>query len=334
MAQLGPCEHPAPAEHSARAEARLQVLASGSSGNAIFVSVGGTRLLIDAGIAYSALTKALAAIDERVSDLTAVLVSHEHVDHGRCLPDLCNRQPSVSVLASRGTARVLERRDGVPCAGQHLRDGSALEVGDLRVTPFAVSHDAAEPLGFRLEHGDFALAVATDLGTATTGVRDMLAGCRVLVVEANHDPGMLWSGPYPEFLKRRIASDVGHLSNAQAAELLDSTAGPDLDVVLLAHLSRKNNTPGCALATVTAAFDRPGVAMAAAARDAPGELMRFVVGSGGARVSSAQADARPRSGARRTGGPRGSEADRSTGGPRGSEADRSPGGPTQLPLFG
>ncbi len=123
-----------------------------------------------------------------------------------------------------------------------------------------------------------ALAVATDLGSATDEVRAMLAGCRLLVVEANHDLDMLWGGPYPLDLKRRIASDDGHLSNDQVAELLAGVAGPELWRVVLAHLNAENNAPRVALATVAARLGDARLVIEAAPRTRPGPLIRFADG--------------------------------------------------------
>ncbi len=232
-------------------ELKVRTLASGSSGNALLVAFGPTRVLVDAGIGVRSLCAALAESGVEPSTLAAVLVTHEHSDHIRGLELFCRRYPDISVWTSRGTGRALYGRLG-RALGEPLRPGRVRSLANVDIIPFAISHDAAEPLGFRLECGRLAVAVATDLGVATDEVRAMLFDCQVLVVEANHDLDMLWRGPYPEDLKRRIASREGHLSNDQAAGLLAQVVGPQLRQVVLAHMSAENNAPELALAAVAA----------------------------------------------------------------------------------
>lgn len=261
--------------------ATLRVLASGSSGNALLVRLGETRLLIDAGLHYPALAARLAAAGVTAGELDAVLVSHEHADHARGLPELLARHPGVPVLATAGTARLALRDLGVRLRGS-IRADVAFAIGDAVVVPFAVPHDAAEPVGFRLERGDFALAVATDLGEVTRSVERALSGCRAIVVEANHDLELLARGPYPSFLKRRVASRRGHLSNDQAARLLRAVAGPWLRHVTLAHASATNNSPERAIAAVADALaHHPGIHVAVADRDRVGEEHGFEVAAVG-----------------------------------------------------
>lgn len=261
--------------------ASLRVLASGSSGNALLVRIGATRLLVDAGLPYPVLAARLAASGAPIGELDAVLVSHEHADHARALPELRARHPDVPVLATAGTARQARRDLGIGLEGA-IRDGAALTVGDAMVVPFAVPHDAAEPVGFRFERGDFALAVATDLGEAPPTVQDAFAGCRAIVLEANHDEELLARGPYPPFLKRRVASRRGHLSNDQAARLLRAVAGPWLRHVTLAHASAANNSPERALAAAAAALAaHPGIVVAFADRDRAGDEHDFEVAPDG-----------------------------------------------------
>jgi len=250
--------------------ARYQTLASGSAGNALLVQLGDARLLVDAGLPFPVIAARLAGAGVALSDLDAVLVSHEHADHARALAELRARHPAIPVLATAGTARAAARDLGVVLDGT-LRPERALFVGGVAVVPFPVPHDAAEPVGFRIELGDFALAIATDLGEVTPVVLRAFAGCRAVVVEANHDIELLARGPYPPFLKRRIASRRGHLSNAQTADLLHAVAGPWLRHVTLAHASATNNSPERALAAAAHALARQGhVEVLVAERDRTG----------------------------------------------------------------
>ncbi len=238
----------------------MHVLASGSSGNATFVSIGDTRLLVDAGISLKAMLSRLSHIGEEAAGLDAVILTHEHGDHVRGLPALRKLLPELPVLATRGTARGLGRSASEVVRRPYLSAGTPTAFGVVKLTPIEVAHDAAEPIGLRLDCGDLSVGIATDLGVATLHVQQMLSGCRALVVEANHDEEMLRRGPYPGFLKRRIASTLGHLSNDQTARLLQAVAGPKLEYVVLAHLSRTNNTPQTALAAAAAGM---GVAVEA-----------------------------------------------------------------------
>jgi phosphoribosyl 1,2-cyclic phosphodiesterase len=218
---------------------KVRILASGSSGNSIFVRLGETRILVDAGISYTRIKKRLAAIDESVDELSAVVVTHEHSDHVTGLKQLFKKQPELPLLATRGTLRALKVR-GVDT--RRLKPGTPMRWSTIDVVGFNVSHDAEEPIGVRIETGDFAMAVCTDLGFWTDEVAEALTGCPFVVAEANHDLQMLRAGPYPQFLKRRVSGRYGHLSNAQLRALLDRIAGPGLETVVLSHLSDTNNT--------------------------------------------------------------------------------------------
>lgn len=218
---------------------KVRVLASGSSGNATFVRLGETRILVDAGVSLSALESALDEIDESVDGLSAVLITHEHGDHVSGLGRLLKARPELPVLATSGTLRAMKLTGADT---RRIRAGKIRPWAGVDIIPFTVSHDAAEPVGVRFEAGDFALAIATDLGFWSDEVADALHGCPFIVVEANHDPEMLFRGPYPPFLKRRVSSRRGHLSNGQARSLLDRIVDPALECVVLAHLSETNNT--------------------------------------------------------------------------------------------
>ena len=218
---------------------KVRILASGSSGNSIFVRLGDTRVLVDAGISYTRIRKRLEAIDESVGQLSAVLITHEHGDHVTGLKQLLKKNPDLPVIATAGTIRSLKMH-GIDT--RRITPGTPLQWSTIDVIGFNVSHDAEQPIGVRLETGDFAMAIATDLGFWTDEVAEALTGCPFIVAEANHDLEMLRMGPYPQFLKRRVSGRYGHLCNAQLRTLLDRVAGPALETVVLSHLSETNNT--------------------------------------------------------------------------------------------
>lgn len=254
------------------------------------VAVGDTAVLVDVGIDGRQLGRALAHAGLRPADLTAVVLTHEHGDHVRGLDALRAAAPGLTVYASRGTARALAGADDA-ATFTAVRAGEPVQVGALRVLAFGVSHDAREPVGFRIEAPGFSMGIATDLGVAPRVVASALMGCRVLVLEANHDDDMLWGGRYPAFLKRRIASPRGHLSNGQTAALLQTVAHPALERVILAHLSRENNDPHRAVDIAAAALDGSSSAwIQAAPRREPGDVLAFEPRSG---FGPTRADERP-----------------------------------------
>lgn len=226
---------------------RICLLGSGSNGNACLVEAGGRRLLVDAGLGPRILAARLRPLGLTAADLTDVLLTHEHVDHVSGLPGLLKRQPDLVIHATRGT------RAGVdPDVRPHVRafiPGRVLRLGDLRIHPFRVSHDAREPVGYRIEAPEAGLGYATDLGVHGDAVIRALSGLDALVIESNHCPERLARGPYPPRLKRRVAGPGGHLSNEQCRGLLGAVLHPGLRFVAFAHLSEVNNAPELVSAT-------------------------------------------------------------------------------------
>ena len=235
---------------------QVSILASGSKGNAVYVELDGTRLLIDAGISAARIGNGLAQHGVDPQSLDAVLVTHEHSDHVRGLKTFVKRY-RLPVLATGGT---LDHIDGAAAFAGDIRSiAGDFVVGGVTVRPFAVSHDAAEPCGFRLEASS-CCTIATDLGVVTDTVQEAMEGADVLVLEANHDPDLLRGGTYPWPLKRRILSARGHLANTDAAwALMRMRRRPQK--VYLAHLSEENNRPALARDTVRGILASHGVAL-------------------------------------------------------------------------
>ncbi len=232
------------------------VLASGSSGNAILVGNGRQTVLLDVGLSAARICDRIRDVGAEPADLSAIVLTHEHGDHVRGAPVLA-RKLGVPVYLSRGTlqgSRRLWRRE------HDLRVVEAtLEIAGLEVTPIPLLHDAEEPFGYVFRSDGRSLAVATDLGHADAVVEELLFGADALIIEANHDRDRLLDGPYPEYLKRRILSGYGHLSNDQCADLLRRVASSRLQRVVLAHLSQENNRPLLAWEAAAAALDERGV---------------------------------------------------------------------------
>lgn len=236
---------------------RFCCLGSGSEGNALVVEshdgLTATRVLVDNGFKPRQLAARLARAGLAVDDLDAVFVTHEHSDHADGVAALLERR-RLPLFATRGTAAAA--RFAAP--GVDLRvlcAGRAVEVGALRIEPFAVPHDAGEPVQFVFDDGARRFGLLTDIGTPTEAVAHALGRLDALMLECNHDGALLRAGDYPPFLKARIAGDRGHLSNAQAAELLARIDRSRLRCVVAAHLSRKNNAPPLAQAALAAVLN-------------------------------------------------------------------------------
>jgi phosphoribosyl 1,2-cyclic phosphodiesterase len=240
---------------------RFASLGSGSEGNALIVeaSGGGSRVMLDCGFGIRECERRLARLGLVASDLDAVLVTHEHGDHVGGVARLAKKH-GLAVFMTYGT--YVAAGLGGPGAFQAplefdvtlIDTHTPFTVGDLRVLPFPVPHDAREPVQFAFTDGRARLGALTDLGASTPHVEAMLAGCDALVLECNHDRAMLDAGPYPPGLRARVGGDYGHLENAQSAALLARVAHGGLRHVLAAHLSSRNNTPDLARAALAGAL--------------------------------------------------------------------------------
>jgi len=258
---------------------RFQVLSSGSRGNALLVRAGELNLLVDAGLPIDELEQRLADARLPLQRLDAIAVTHGHLDHAR----------SAGLLARKSGARVFCCESLMSNASlRPARALRALAVGGtvevrarrgpdcLRLRAVALPHDADPTVALSLEHDGRRIAVCTDLGTPDPAPGRALADAHVLVLEFNHDAEMLAGGPYSDALKKRVAGPRGHLSNAEAARLLEAAVGPALHTLVLAHLSAVNNRPELALASARAALaalGREDVRLLVAEQDRIGPLL-------------------------------------------------------------
>jgi phosphoribosyl 1,2-cyclic phosphodiesterase len=238
---------------------KLHVLASGSTGNAVFLQLGDTKLLIDAGISPRRIKNALSTVGEAIEDIDGVLITHEHHDHVKGLLNLTKKY-RLPVYTRPGTWQGISCRDLIPGEYRHIADDS-FDIGEVKVEPFAISHDANEPVGYNLYYRNRKCSVATDLGFVTDTVKKALALADVLVFESNHDVEMLRQGSYPWHLKRRIMSNRGHLSNVDAGWTLARLERKNHTKVFLAHLSQENNRPELAEQTVRGILEEQGLEM-------------------------------------------------------------------------
>jgi phosphoribosyl 1,2-cyclic phosphodiesterase len=232
----------------------VSVLASGSRGNCALVSSSSTRILVDAGLSGRETFKRLRALGERIEEISAILITHEHSDHVAGLQRLATKL-NVPVFMTAPTQQVWSRavRDEkglIPelPKSEHFSAGRGFCVGDIEVMPFTIPHDAIDPVGFTFRAEGVKIGFATDLGYMPVNVRNHLRGCSVLVMESNHDVEMLRSGSYPWSVKQRVMSRVGHLSNDALAEFFSGDYDGGAEYVVLAHLSEQNNHPEIARA--------------------------------------------------------------------------------------
>lgn len=237
----------------------LRTLASSSGGNCILVQSGSTSVLLDAGISCRKITQRLRECGLTPGDLSGILVTHEHTDHVAGLNVLLKRR-HIPVYASEGTCNALAFRQ--PEAAGHLMvapAGSYFQLGSLTVTSFPTSHDAAQSVGYTVSDGTHTAALVTDLGVVTDYVEQVVTGAELVLLEANHDVGMVRNGPYPRRLQERILGRQGHLCNEAAAEFAVSLAKRGTSRFVLSHLSRDNNRPELAHAAVEGALAREGL---------------------------------------------------------------------------
>lgn len=218
---------------------RFACLGSGSKGNATLVQCQQTTVLLDCGFSFRELQKRLSECELSADDLDAVLITHEHSDHSRGIEVLL-RQTDVRVFTSRGTARALGLDDNVV---NYIDPGRHFSIGALSIHPVTVPHDAKEPCQFLFRNTASCLGILTDVGSITPHIQSAYADCDSLLLEFNYDADMLYAGTYPASLKRRIASNIGHLGNHQSIGFLRGLLPGRLRQVVAGHLSESNNTP-------------------------------------------------------------------------------------------
>ena len=232
---------------------RLCSIASGSSGNCIYVGSDDTHVLVDAGISGKRIEQGLNSLELTGKDIDGILITHEHSDHISGLGIMAKRY-QIPIYTTGGTADAISRMKTMKNLNMELiheiREDEPFQIKDLTIHPFTIPHDAAQPVGYRLECGSQSVGIATDLGKYNDYIVDNLQNLDALLLEANHDIRMLQVGKYPYYLKQRILGDRGHLSNENAGRLLCRLLHDNLKAVLLGHLSKENNYEALAYETV------------------------------------------------------------------------------------
>ena len=232
---------------------RFCSIASGSSGNCIYVGSENTHVLVDTGISGKKMEAGLNSLDLTGRDLDGILITHEHSDHIKGL-GVISRKYGIPIYTTGGTVDAMVRTNAlgkIPDEIFHeIKEDESFEIGDLTVKPFSIPHDAAQPVGYRLECEGHSVGIATDLGKYNDYIIENLQNLDALLLEANHDIRMLQVGRYPYYLKQRILGDRGHLSNELSGQLLCDILHDNLKHIMLGHLSKENNYARLAYETV------------------------------------------------------------------------------------
>jgi phosphoribosyl 1,2-cyclic phosphodiesterase len=247
---------------------RFSLLGSGSSGNAILIVNGASKVLIDDGLSFKQLSLRTTELGETLEGLKAVFVTHEHSDHVGGVGTL-TRKLDVPVYMTPGTHDSLPKSVGRIPRVEEFDAGDTICVDGVAVTSYSVSHDAADPVSYIVESDTAKLGMAADLGHSTNLVRTKLAGCHGLILESNYCPDMLRVGPYPPMIQQRIRSRQGHLSNAAMCSLLSDLLHDALKAVVLVHISEENNCPDLARRMATQVVDGRPVSIYVAERTRP-----------------------------------------------------------------
>lgn len=264
---------------------RMMTIASGSSGNCIYIGSDNTHILIDAGISRKRIVEGLKKADLSMSDISGVFITHEHSDHIKAL-GVMGRKDALPVYGTPGTIRGIRSSSSLGEIPQDIfmdvLPDSEICINDLRIRPFRTSHDANEPVAYTVSCGNDKAAVITDLGKYDDYIIENLKDSRAILVEANHDIRMLQTGSYPYYLKERILGDRGHLSNEASGRLMCELVHDRLECILLGHLSKENNYEKLAYETVKLEIDMgdneysaDDFKMSVAPRDIPSEIIEI-----------------------------------------------------------
>lgn len=256
-------------------------LYSGSSGNSLFVGSQNANILVDAGVSAKKIVEGLNSINIDVSNIDAILVTHEHSDHIQGLGTL-SKKYNIPVYANKKTWDAMSnKKDKIcDCNMNFFNNNEDFEIADLIIHPFDIPHDAANPCGFNFTCNNDKLSIATDLGHMTTSIIDCLENSKFLMLEANYDPEVLKCSKYPFLLKNRISGPNGHLSNSLAGKAICHLIKSGLETVTLGHLSKESNFPELAYSTVLEElainnYTCNDITLSVADRNAPGQMVKI-----------------------------------------------------------
>lgn len=240
----------------------LCTIASGSSGNCIYIGTDKYKLLIDAGISGKRITLGLEQINVDPTELNGLFITHEHTDHIKGA-GIISRKYNLPIYATQGTWDCMLEGNKIGKVDSEnikvIQKGSTLVFDDLKIMPYSTYHDAADPVGYTFSYGQKKMSIATDLGYVDDAILNHLKDSHLILLESNHDVNMLEAGAYPYYLKQRILSDRGHLSNEVAAKALLDSYTEQLKYAVLGHLSRENNFPDLAYVTAKNTLEDNGI---------------------------------------------------------------------------
>jgi phosphoribosyl 1,2-cyclic phosphodiesterase len=256
-------------------------LYSGSSGNSIFASSGNAKVLIDVGLPGKHIENALEHIRQNPEEIDAIFVTHEHIDHIKGVGVL-SRKYDIPVYANSPTWAAMSKALGkIKDKNIKIIENNHVNIKDMDVLRYDISHDAAAPSGYSLSHKNKKACIATDLGIFSENIKTFLEDADVVLLESNHDVQMLKFGPYPYNLKRRILSNVGHLSNDDCGKAVVNITNSKFKNIILGHLSKTNNYPELAYQTVVNIINAAGIRLdkdlrlTMAKRDMPSNYIEF-----------------------------------------------------------
>lgn len=256
-------------------------LYSGSNGNSTFIQTENTKILVDAGESAKKIVNALSIYNVDISTIDAIIVTHEHTDHTKSIATLSNKY-NIPIYANKKTWNAM------PEQSKKIQDdykkyfvtNDIFEIKDIKIYPFKIPHDAAEPCGFNIYNSNTKISIATDFGHITDNILENLEKSKFALIEANYDPNILQCSRYPYSLKQRIAGPNGHLSNNESGNLISMLMKTGLSSVILGHLSKENNFPELAYKTVVEQlinnkYDESSIHIEVAKRDTPGKLIEI-----------------------------------------------------------
>ena len=237
---------------------RMMPIASGSSGNCVYIGSDNTHILIDAGISRKKIEEGLNSIDLSIKDLSAIFVTHEHIDHIKGI-GVISRKEGIPIYATPGTIQGINETSSIGDVPDGILHSIGVDIpfylNELIIKPFSISHDANEPCAYSVSSANKKISVCTDLGKYDDYIVDNLKNSDIMLVEANHDVNLLQVGSYPYYLKQRILGEKGHLCNESSGQLISKALHPNLKKIILGHLSKENNYEKLAYETVKLEID-------------------------------------------------------------------------------
>ena len=248
-------------------------LYSGSSGNSSLVQSKNINILVDAGVSGKKIVDALASINVGIENISAILITHEHIDHTQSIATL-SKKYNIPVYANKKTWDAMQDKKSKISIDNicYFNNNKCFNLNDITILPFDIPHDAANPCGFTVSDSESKLSIATDIGHMTTSILDNIKNSNFLLLEANYEPDVLKCSSYPFHLKERIASPIGHLSNIEAGKTINYLADYGVKNVMLGHLSKENNFPELAYKSVLEQIENKDLTLNVASRFKPSEF--------------------------------------------------------------